>query len=85
MKTIKLTLIFSFIFLLTGHQIKAQIIGKGNIVKQERIVGEFDAVKVNGAQEAYLMQGDQYSVVIETHENLLDEISVVNSERIALI
>ena len=77
MKTLKLTLVFSLIAFLTGTPIYAQIVGSGNIVKQERQVGEFDAVKIDEAQEVHLMQGDQFSVVIETHENLLDEISIV--------
>jgi len=77
MKSIKLTLFISLVLLLSGLNSEAQITGKGNIVKQERQVGEFDAVKIGGAQEVLLMQGDKYSVVIETNENLLNNINVV--------
>ncbi len=77
MKSLKLLLIISFLTILVGNPIQAQKVGSGNIVKQERHIGEFNAVKIGGAQEAYLMQGDQYIVVIETNENLLDDISVV--------
>ena len=55
----------------------AQVSGKGEIVKQERQVGQFDAIDVNGGQEVVLLQGDAYSVVIETNANLMDQIDVV--------
>lgn len=64
-----------------GTSLEAQISGKGPIVKQQRSVSEFDAVQLGGAQEAVLMQGDEYSVVIETHENLLGLITVVNNNK----
>ncbi|MCB2207741.1 MAG: DUF2807 domain-containing protein [Bacteroidetes bacterium] len=55
----------------------AQVSGKGEIVKQERQVGQFDAIDIGGGQEVVLLQGDDYSVVIETNANLLDQIDVV--------
>jgi hypothetical protein len=55
----------------------AQVSGKGEIVKQERQVGHFDAIDIGGGQEVVLLQGDDYSVVIETNANLLDQIDVV--------
>lgn len=77
MKFINLTFIVTLISIVAFSQLPAQIIGKGNIVKQERQTGEFDAIKISGAQDAYLIQGDKNAVIIETHENLLDEISTV--------
>jgi hypothetical protein len=73
MKSIQLTLFMSIIFLLSGLNGLAQ----NNVVKQEHRLGEFDAVKISSAQEVILMQGEQYSVVIEADENLLDKINIV--------
>ena len=70
-------LIATIIFLIFSTSIFSQIRGNGEIVKQERQVGTFNAVKISGAQDVFLMNGDQYSIVIETHENLLEHISVV--------
>jgi hypothetical protein len=56
---------------------RAQVSGKGEIVKQERQVGQFDAIDIGGGQEVVLLQGDDYSVVIETNANLLDQIDIV--------
>lgn len=55
----------------------AQVSGKGEIVKEERQVGQFDALDISGGQEVVLMNGENYSVVIETHANLLEHIDVV--------
>ncbi len=55
----------------------SQVSGKGEIVKQERQVGQFDAIDIGGGQEVVLMNGDNFSVVIETNTNLLDHIDVV--------
>jgi hypothetical protein len=51
--------------------------GKGEVVKQERKVGAFHTVKIGGAQDAVLMQGDEYAIVIQTNQNLLEHITVV--------
>lgn len=77
MKTFKLTLLITLFTLFLFPSLNAQIVGSGSIVKQERQVGEFTSVKIGGAQEAFLMQGEEFSVIIETHENLLDQISIV--------
>ena len=73
MKYLQLILISIF---LSGSLV-AQVRGTGDIIKQERQVGTFSEIKIGGAQEVILMNGDQYAVVIETNENLLDKISVV--------
>ena len=65
------------IILFSTFCLTAQVRGTGDIVKQERQVGTFDEIKISGAQEVILMNGDQYSVVIETNQNLLDHISIV--------
>jgi hypothetical protein len=50
--------------------------GNGNIVTEERSVGSFDRVEVNGALDVYVTQGPQHSVKIEGDENLLKYILV---------
>jgi len=70
-------LIATLIILFFSIPIFSQTRGTGEIIKQVRQTGTFDAVKISGAQSVVLMNGNQYSVVIETHENLLDHISVV--------
>ncbi len=69
-----LLILAAIIFMLPAM---AQVSGKGEIVKQERQVGQFDAIDIGGGQEVVLMQGDDYSVVIETNANLMDKIDVV--------
>jgi Putative auto-transporter adhesin, head GIN domain len=48
--------------------------GNGNIITEERSVGSFDRVEVNGALDVYVSQGPQHSVKIEGDENLLKYI-----------
>ncbi len=59
-----------------------KIRGKGEIVKQERKPGVFHSVKIGGAQDAVLMQGNDYAIVIETNENLHEHIKVVIEDSI---
>lgn len=70
-------IIATLIALLFTISVFSQIEGKGEIAKQARQVGTFNSIKITGAQDAVLMNGDEYSVVIETNENLFDHISVV--------
>lgn len=48
--------------------------GNGNVVKQEREVSAFHAIRVGGAFEVSLIQGDKESLVIEADENLMEHI-----------
>ena len=54
-----------------------QVSGKGEIVKQERQVGQFDMIDISGGQDVTLLNGDNYSVVIETNANLLEHIDII--------
>ena len=65
------------IALLLNSTLFAQVRGTGEITKQERKVGTFDAIKIGGAQDVVLMNGEAYTVVVETNENLHEKISVV--------
>jgi Putative auto-transporter adhesin, head GIN domain len=56
-----------------GKRIK----GNGNVKTQEHSVGSFKNVEVSGAIDLYVAQGDTKPVKIETDENLLQYIEVV--------
>lgn len=49
--------------------------GNGHVVKQERDVSPFQAVRVGGSFEVSLIQGEKESLVIEADENLMEFIS----------
>jgi len=57
--------------LLASPAIADGIRGNGNVQTQDREVGEFDGIKVNGAFTIYLIQDDSYSLKVEADENLL--------------
>ncbi|MCF8348223.1 MAG: DUF2807 domain-containing protein [Bacteroidales bacterium] len=71
-------LMVSFILILP---LQAQVRGNGEVVKQERTVEPFTGVKVDGAKEVVLIQGDQHRVEVETDANLQEyvEVMVVNN------
>ncbi|WP_421921030.1 head GIN domain-containing protein [Marinifilum sp.] len=49
--------------------------GNGNVKSEEREVGNFKTIKVNGAFTIYLSQDDDYSLKVVADENLLDIIT----------
>ncbi|MCK5838466.1 MAG: DUF2807 domain-containing protein, partial [Bacteroidales bacterium] len=49
--------------------------GNKNITKQERTLEEFNALDVGGAFNVILTQGDPQLIIVETDENLLDDIN----------
>ncbi|MFD2564246.1 head GIN domain-containing protein [Aquimarina rubra] len=57
----------------------------GNIVRQEVEVSDFTRILVNPNVELILKEGQDTSVIIETGDNLLDEVSaVVEGDRLVL-
>ena len=69
----------SFIFLmafLLSLPLFSQEKGSGPISKQERLVGNFNAIKIGGAADIILMQGEEQSVVVETNANIQDRVEV---------
>ncbi|MEJ2594546.1 MAG: DUF2807 domain-containing protein [bacterium] len=64
-------LIFLLQPVLSGQNIR----GTGPVTSEEKQVGFFNSIRVGGAQEVILQQGDQHTVIIETNENLHDKIS----------
>lgn len=76
MKYLKLSLLL-FLSLGFSAGLLAQKVGKGEVVKEERIIGAFDKIQIGGAQNAHLKNGSAYSVVIETHANIIDDVVLV--------
>jgi len=49
--------------------------GNGKVKKETRDIKSFDAIKIGGAFEVHLTQGDRESLVVEADENLLKLIT----------
>jgi hypothetical protein len=63
----------ALIALLYPFGLMSQITGNGNIVKSERQLSPFNKIEVGSAFTVSLSQGE-FEVIIETDENLLDQI-----------
>lgn len=48
--------------------------GNGNVVKQERKVGDFSTIKLNCSVDLFISQGTTNSVTVKAEDNLLDMI-----------
>jgi hypothetical protein len=68
------TLLILFTIVIT-NPIRAQIKGSGEITKQSFQIKEFNTVEAGGALDIVLMNSDEYSLVIETNENLHNYIT----------
>lgn len=75
MKTKILQTIIIALTIVISNPIRAQIKGSGDITKRTTQLEAFNAVEAGGAQEVVLINGDVYSVITETNENLQDLIS----------
>ena len=49
--------------------------GSGNVIRSEPAVSEFTTLKLTGGGELRLVQGSEYSLVIEAEDNILPHIS----------
>ena len=50
------------------------ISGKGDIIKESRKTGTFDAIKNSGSIDVKIIVGDNYNIEVEDYENLLPHI-----------
>ena len=86
MKKIKtlliLTLAVTFLLVSSYTAFSQQKKGNKNVVEQEREMNSFNSIKVGGAINLYLTQGEPQTVIIEADDNLLENIktSVTNSK-----
>lgn len=67
---------FSIFLFSCGHLFGKRVHGNGNVTTQDRTVGDFKDVEVDGAAKLLVSQGDHRSVKIEVDENLQDLIEV---------
>ncbi|MEZ4794435.1 MAG: head GIN domain-containing protein [Flavobacteriaceae bacterium] len=78
MKTTKTTLILLLAMVATSCHFDinfGQENGNGNVVTEERPVGDFSAVHGSAGVDVYLTEGAENKVVVEADENLLDIIT----------
>ena len=75
LKTYLLLLVFPVLFS-CNHIFGKRVHGNGNVTTQDRQVGSFKDVKVDGAAKVFVSQGDQHSVKVEVDENLQQLIEV---------
>ncbi len=54
--------------------VRESIYGNGNVISEERAVGEFDGLKVSCGIDVLMKQGDEISLLLEADENLHDVI-----------
>ncbi len=73
----KFNLFLISLILGTTSCINAQLSGEkgnGNLVKQDRKIGQFTAISAGTGLDVYIIQGDKEAVSVETDENLQDNI-----------
>ncbi len=73
-KILNRSLLSLCLILLAIPLLNSQVRGNGNVVKQERSIGDFTGVVVRSGIDLLITQGDQSGVVIETDENLQEFI-----------
>lgn len=83
MKKIILTAFTAILFNFTHFDAliaQEKLKGSGEITKQEKQLEGFSSVAISGAQEAVLMNGDKFNVIIETNANIQDRLlaTVIN-------
>ncbi len=77
MKTIKIIIAFVAAATLTSCHFDmnfGQIQGNGNVITEERPVGDFTKVKGSAGIDVYLTEGTENKVVVEADENLMEAI-----------
>lgn len=85
MKTIKYILLFFLVFACDSETANDCFQTAGNIVQEEVQVANFDKILVNREIELVLKDGPEQNIVIETGENLLNDIRVsVEAGRLTL-
>jgi len=74
-----LLMVLTAISLMSNHAFAQwkSVKGNGNVVTQERSVGDFTGIKISCSADVILTQGDKNAVVVRTDENLLDLVETV--------
>ncbi len=79
-------LLLAVVFVSSTNSLSAQrASGNKNVVNQERPVEPFTGIDVGGAFNVYLTIRDQFSLIIETDENLLEKITTkIRNEKLTI-
>lgn len=75
MKSIK-SLFLSLVLILAGFTAFAQTTGSGNVIGQSFDVSGFDGISISGVFNVELIQSDDFSLYIETDDNLFDKLDI---------
>lgn len=75
MKLIK-SLFISLVLLLSTYAVTAQTAGSGNVIGKSYEISGFDGLSVSGVFHVEIIQSDDFSLYIETDDNLFDKIEV---------
>ncbi len=78
------SLILLFIFsscIYTGPSVK----GNGNVVEENRKVGDFEKIEISRGMNVYISKGDNRKVVVEADENLQEIIEVRTEDDLLII
>jgi hypothetical protein len=86
MKNIFFAAVASLVLFSSCREIFAKRVrGNGNIVTQNRDLGDFNSVHVSGNIDVYASQDSSFSVKVETDENLQQYIEVINDDGVLRI
>lgn len=82
MKKISIVSLILVLTIVISGPIRAQVKGQGEVTKRSIQLEEFSGIEAGGAQEIVLMNGDSYSAVVETNENLQQYVTyeIVNGK-----
>ena len=76
MKKVVIIIFMGLFTLATSPLAQAQLKGNGELVKQDRTVEPFDAIKLGSAHDLVIIPGDVYGVTVETDANLQEFVKV---------
>jgi len=83
-KTITLSLVILLMTIISTNSY-SQEKGNGNVVKQTRGIKAFRGIEAGGAIDVTIEKGDSFIVVIETDENLQDNVKTIVNDSILRI
>lgn len=84
MKKVSISILLVLLAFITPITLVAQIRGNGEVTKQLLKVGNFTAIRIDGAATIILNQGDEYLVEVETDSNIQEFVDVkVNSSTLS--
>jgi hypothetical protein len=87
MKWMNILLVVAGVFALTSCDeiFNENFEGKGPVVKRSLKLNNFDEIEVSNSMELYIKQGEKTSVIVKSHNNILDQVNAkVRSGRLEL-